>query len=423
MSSPFSKYKYKNQYIKLIAACYFYYVLQMGLKNCYSLQMVAIISDFATTKAQAAIGLTVNYFIYGIAQFVLALFIDKINQRKLLWVGTALTVVAYMLIGFSTELWQVWALLGVAGISQCPYWGAINYFMARYLPNDCIPAATKITHTGIYVATALVCGVSAFFIEFWSWKTTFVFMAALLLLAFILLNRQIRITRQCVRRRDEIEVSADENGKDHKDFVVPAGKKMNVGFIIGFCVLANFLTNSIYYGVGNWIPNMLKEVHNFPDSLSILLTLVLPLVSLPCSMIMFTYFDKKGNIFLSGTVLGAVVAITVVLITLGYNVSFWIAMALFLAFRFFHGCYNIVYTNYTVTKLKNYIDPGKAALLTNALAMVGAGFMPLITGVLLDGLGWTAFFASMAGLCIFAFIVSAVGYLVVRRNKELRKWF
>lgn len=423
MNSPLAKYKYGKQYKKLIIACLLMYIAEMCIKLPYTAQMVEIIDYFGTTRSNVALGLTIYYFSYGIGQLIISKFMDRINIRKFMVATTILTSISYACIAITTDLWQIWVLLGLNGFLQAEYWGGINYFIGKLVPNDCISYANKLMGIGFAISNTLVYAISGIFVALISWKATFIFSAIMLLLAIAYLYRQEKKTEACIERGDEIEPPAVEKVKSQKAFVIPEGKKINVGFMVGFCLIASFATNAINYGINNWIPSMLSEIHHFPNSLSIILTLVFPLVGVPCAFIMYDYYDKKGNIFLSGIVIGGVVLAVVAAFIFGYANSFILAMLLCVVFRFFHGCYNCVYGNNTLMKLKNYVSPAKSSLVLNALASFSAGTMPFVTGKLLDNLGWKNFYIAMTGVAGLCFLLSVFGYIFVKKDKELRKWF
>ena len=421
--SPFLKYKYRNQYKKFIYAAFFYYVAGICVKLPYAAQMVEMIDYFGTTRANVALGLTIYYFAYGFGQFLTSAIMDWINIKKMLVATSVLTAIFYSCIGLTSELWQVWVLFGINGLLQAVSWGGINYFIGKLIPNDCISYANKLIYGGFAIANTLTYGFAGLFVALLSWKATFVFFGVLLFISIIYFMIQVRKTERCIAKGDEVKVPVMANTLDHHEFVVPKEPRVKFGIILAFCFVASFVINGIGYSVNNWIPNMLSEVHNFPNSLSIVLTLVLPLVAFPTSFILYSYYDRKGNIFLSGVVLGGIVLLVVLGFVLGYASNFFIAMLLCLLFRFFQSSYVIVYGNNTLMKLKNYISPAKSSLIVNGITSFGAGLMPYISGVLLDSLGWTGFFISMLGLSLFCFIFSVVGYLVVRKDKELSKWF
>lgn len=421
--SPLLKYKYGKQYKILIFSAFLYYVAGIAAKLPYTAQMVEMIDHFGTTRSSVALGLTVYYFAYGIGQFFTSAIMDKVNIKRFLVITTVLTAVLYVLIGLTNELWQVWLFFGINGVLQAVSWGGINHFIGKLIPNDCISSANRLIYGGFAIANTIAYGFAGFFVAFLSWKVTFVFFGVLLLPALIYYMIQIKKTEKCIANGDEIVVPVIENTKDHHEFVVPKEPKVKFGAILFFCFVSTFIVNGLGHAINSWIPNMLSEIHQFPNSLSIVLTLVLPIVAFPSSFVLYGYHDRHGNIFLSGIVIGAIVLLTVLGFVFGYASNFIIAMLLCLLFRFFQSCYYIVYGNNTLMKLKNYISPAKSSLIVNGIGSLSTGLMPFISGALLDNFGWTNFFLAMLCLAGFCFIFSIVGYIVVRKDRELSKWF
>ncbi len=421
--SPLLKYKYGKQYKKFIFAAFFYYIAGICVKLPYAAQMVEMIDYFGTTRANVALGLTVYYFAYGFGQFFASAVMEKANIKKMLVISTVLSAIFYACIGLTSELWQVWVLFGINGLLQAVSWGGINYFIGKLVPNDCISYANKLIYGGFALANTLTYGFAGLFVAFLSWKVTFVFFGLLLFLSLIYYMIQIKKTERCIARGGEIQTPVLENTFNHHEFVVPKEPKVKYGIILGFSFVASFAINGIGYSINNWIPSMLSEIHNFPNSLSIVLTLVLPLVAFPTGFILYSYYDKRGNIFLSGIVLGGIVLLVVLGFVFGYASNFFVAMLLCLLFRFFQSSYVIVYGNNTLMKLKNYISPAKSSLIVNGITSFSAGLIPFISGALLDSLGWTNFFIAMLGLSLFCFVLSVAGYFAVRKDRELSKWF
>lgn len=419
--SPLSKYKYKREYTKFIIAAFVFWVAICSIKMVYNAEMVDIIEHYGATKAEVSTGLTLYYFAYAVGQLLFAMLVGRIDMRKCIVLTTLLSAVSYGIVGLTTELWQLWVILCLNGFLHSSTWGGISYFVARVLPNDSISYANKLLSAGLTVGMAVTYGMSGFFVAYLSWKATFIFFAVVLFLSTLWLVYQEKRTEDCVKRGDEIPTP--EVIMNNNKFVVPSGLKLNAKPMLRHIMLASFLVNCIGYGVANWIPNLLKEVHMFPNHLSILLTFMMPIVSLPCSFVMYTYFDKKGNVFLSGIVTGTTLLGIVLALALGYNASFLFAIILCILFKFVQGCYSNCYSSNTMMKLKYYIDAGRSAFLINAAASLGAGLMPLFTGVVLDKFGWRDYYIVMAGITLVSLAVSVISYINVHKNKILKKWF
>ena len=75
---------YDKRYFYYVYACFFIYLMTIAIKMCYSAQMVSIMEDFNASKSEISKGLTVYYFIYAVAQIVLAPQVKRMNMRNFL---------------------------------------------------------------------------------------------------------------------------------------------------------------------------------------------------------------------------------------------------------------------------------------------------------------------------------------------------
>ena len=419
--STFEKYKYAKNYKTILIACYLFYTLTMALKLTYTSQLVEIESFFNTSKALASLGLTIYYFVYAIAQVCLGLVISKIDIKKFLVISAILSSVSFSLIGITNELWQVWIILGLNGIFQCGGWGGITYILGKNLPNDTLSHCSKILVTGSVVGTAFSYLVSSICIEFLSWKFTFVVIGALYLASTLFLLIQESRIEKIHSRHDELDF--DKTIKDHThDYVIPKGEKVNLVPIIIFIVVLSFLVNCLYYGIGNWIPSYLKEVHSFPTTLSILITLTMPLASVPSRIVMFKSFDKSGNIFPKSTLIGGILTAMLIIMVFTYGLNLLFAIMASLVLKVVMEAFVAGFSSYTLMKFKNYINTGTSSLIVNSSASFGAGVIAIVSGLVMDAFGWSNYYLFLAILCAISVIICGIGGLIIKKKSKISTW-
>ena len=415
------KYKYKKEYKKLILSAYFFYIAVVAIKLTYSAQMVEIISYFKTTKSQVATGLTIYYFVYAVAQFVLGLFVHKLNMKKFLTITCALSAISFAMIGITSSLWQVWLIFGLNGIFQSASWGGLIHVLGKRLPVDTLSFVNKFLTTGFAIGNSLTYALSALFVAFLSWKVTFVFIGVLFLISLVNLMHKERLVKKVTEKGDEVK--PDYSSANRKEFLIPEGRKFNVKALSAYLLFMAFLTNCLSYGFANWIAVLLKEVHSFPVALSILITLIVPLVEMPARLFVMNYFDRTNRIFSTGSLYSFITLILLGIMIFFYDLSLVFAIAMCVLLRFFISGFVSGYSTYTAMKLKNYLNLGTASLVNNSGAAVGAGIMPLITAFVMDSLGWQAYYIFLTSLCALAFIVAFSGYLVVKKKGVLADCF
>ncbi len=419
--STFEKYKYAKNYKTILIACYLFYTLTMALKLTYTSQLVEIESFFNTSKVLASLGLTIYYFVYAIAQVCLGLVISKIDIKKFLVISAILSSVSFSLIGITNELWQVWIILGLNGIFQCGGWGGITYILGKNLPNDTLSHCSKILVTGSVVGTAFSYLISSICIEFLSWKFTFVVIGALYLASTLFLLIQESRIEKIHSRHDELDF--DKTIKDHThDYVIPKGEKVNLVPIIIFIVVLSFLVNCLYYGIGNWIPSYLKEVHSFPTTLSILITLTMPLASVPSRIVMFKSFDKSGNIFPKSTLIGVILTAMLIIMVFTYGLNLLFAIIASLVLKVVMEAFVAGFSSYTLMKFKNYINTGTSSLIVNSSASFGAGVIAIVSGLVMDAFGWSNYYLFLAILCAISVTICGIGGLIIKKKSKISTW-
>ncbi len=419
--STFEKYKYGHHYKIILIACYLFYTLTMALKLAYTSQLVEIVSFFNTSKALVSLGLTIYYFVYAIAQVGLGLIISKIDIKKFLVVTAILSSVSFSLIGITNELWQVWIILGLNGIFQCGGWGGITYILGKNLPNDTLSYCSKILVTGSVVGTAFSYFISSICIEFLSWKATFVVIGVLYLASTLFLLFQENKIEKIHSRHDELDF--DKFVKDHShDYVIPKGEKVNLVPIMIYIVVLSFLVNCLYYGIGNWIPSYLKEVHLFPTTLSIFITLMMPLASVPSRIVMFKSFDKSGNIFSKSTLIGVILTTLLVLMVFTYGLNLLYAIIISLALKIIIEAFAAGVSSYTLMKFKNYINTGTSSLIVNSSASFGAGVIAIVSGLVMDAFGWSNYYLFLAILSAISVIICGIGSVIIKKKSKISTW-
>lgn len=419
--SVFEKYKYGHHYRTILVACYLFYTMTMAIKLAYTSQLVEIESFFKTSKALASLGLTIYYFVYALAQVGLGLIISKIDIKKFLVITAILSAVSFSLIGVTNELWQVWIILGLNGIFQCGGWGGVTYILGKNLPNDTLSHCNKILVTGSVVGTAFSYLVSSICIEFLSWKLTFVIIGILYLASTLFLLYQENKIEKIHSRHDELDF--DTFIKDHThDYVIPKGEKVNLVPIMIFIVVLSFLGNCLYYGIGNWIPSYLKEVHLFPTSLSILITLTMPLASVPSRIVMFKSFDKSGKIFPKSTLIGLILTIILVVMVFTYGLNLLFAIIVSLVLKLLVEAYMASFSSYTLMKFKNYINTGTSSLMVNSAASLGAGVIAIVSGLVMDAFGWSNYYLFLSILCAISVAICGIGSIIIKKKSNISTW-
>ena len=175
--------------------------------------------------------------------------------------------------------------------------------------------------------------------------------------------------------------------------------------------------NLVKDGLTTWVPMILKEIYTLPDYLSILLTLVLPVLSIFGTMVAVTLHKKVKDFimlcallfFCAALFIGTVIICLpsgLLIVTLG---CFGIVACLM------SGINNVV-TSMVPLYWKNQVNSGKLAGVLNGCCYLGSTLSAYGLGVIADAGGWTAVFWLLLILCVAAVIIAALYGLFHRKN-------
>ena len=418
--SLFGKYKYGKQYKLLIIAVFIYYNCIMGLKLTYSTQLVDIMDAFNETKANVGLGLTYYYFSYGAAQVVLSLFISKIDLKKFFLIMTILSAGTFSIIGFVTKLWHVTLILTINGVFQCATWGGLIHICTKSLPEDLVSFSIKLLITGYASSNALAYGVSAIFSVI-SWKLSFVFWGALCIISLLYMLAKEKQVERLVKAGDEnvYDLTKLKEDKTAKAYMIPKEVKFNIVPLVILTCLSALFVQTTTYSFSNWVPNLLVEEHGFPNYLSILISLVLPLATLPVTLLMFKYLDKTNKVLDSSIFINFISVALFALMAFIFNSNPIVAITMSIILKIMTALLTVQTSTYVLAKFNYHVNTAAVALIVNSLTSAGAGLAPFISGLIMDASGWQAYYLFMAGLILVNLIALIVVNVKVKKEKKV----
>ena len=276
--------------------------------------------------------------------------------------------------------------------------------LARYLESHGIEA-DMYPQGSFALGTAVAYGVSALGVALFDWRFAFVVFAILLLISLGVFCIVVYRAKQHfgTAYQDTISNSIDEQALQE-----PVSRKRLVT-ILAFILVADLLVCSLYYGTINWVPNLLKEVHGVDQTYSLLITILVPISTLPGPVIANFGTEKTGKAYFISSIFFAVCTVCMLTMIFLYEANIIIALVCSLISLFFNrGIFNLL-SGYLPFKLNRVISASKSAMMINAIACVGAAAIPFITGLIIDKLGWTAYYICMFALAAVTTVMFILG--------------
>lgn len=387
----------------LIVLCWTVYTCSYLGKLGYNANITQIEEVYSISHSTAGMVSTFFFFAYGIGQIFNGIFSRKYNIRLVVFGSLLVSGLMNILVAISENFSLVKYFWLINGAALSVLWPSLIRLLSETLDEKEIGRAVIVMGTTVATGTFFVYGLSALFVAIASWFVMF-FTAGILLplIAVIWLFVYPKLVKAQEKQSNEmVQNTILKNKKNHI-------------FWVSVCILALFavVDNLVKDGLTTWVPMILKEIYVLPDYISILLTMILPILAIFGTSIT-VMLNKKIKDFvmlsailflLSALLIGLVILFLptgFVVVTLG---SFGIISCLM------SGVNNII-TSMVPLYWKDKINSGMLAGVLNGFCYLGSTLSSYGLGVIADAKGWEAVFLTLLVLCVFTVVV-AISYWV-----------
>ncbi len=387
-------YLSKKQGNHLIFLCWLIYSsAYLGRLN-YSAGLVQILEDVSLTKAEGGIIASCFFFAYGVAQLVHGFLNRYYDPRWMIAVSMIGSAIVNLLFPLYNNLIYMCVLWVINGFIQAILWSTLIRTLSRYLDDAMMRRSILIMGTTTAVGTVVTYGFSALFVSHFSWKISFYFATVILAAVGIFwFFRFHHLICDIPERQTKIKL--------HQI----SGNKMGRVFILLVATLCIFgvLNNLIRDGLTTWTPSIFKDIYQMPDSLSILLTLGLPLLSILGSSLCLKVHKKvKDHIKLCSTFfLVAMLFLGMMILCMPLH-SWIITLICFAISALMMASINNCITSIVPLELRDMADSGAIAGVTNTFCYLGSTISTYSLGAIADASGWNGAFIFLLLLCVFA---------------------
>lgn len=271
---------------KLIAVCSVAYFVSYLTRVNYAAVIAAIIDAGDVAKTVAGAVTTVGFMTYGIGQLISGWLGDKINPKKLMFIGFITTGLMNIMIPFSHSGAMMCIVWGVNGFAQSLMWPPMVKIMKIGLTADGYNKGCVSVSWGSTIATILIYLVSPFIISFSSWRGVFFVNGS----AALIMSAVWMYLLTAIEKRTGLYyplMSGKQERKKHSYSMAP--------MLLVFVMLAIFLQGSLRDGITTWIPTYIYEVFKLDSGKSILTGVIVPLFSLASIQLTSIMFNKMGK--------------------------------------------------------------------------------------------------------------------------------
>ena len=268
-----------NRLFFLFALAYFSSYL---MRYDYSAALSEILSAESITKSQAGLVSTSLFVAYAVGQIVSGILGDKIKPYRLIFFGLSMTALFNILMPFAPNHIAMIVIWGCNGFAQAMLWPPLVRLMAENFDVDeyrkamvNISMACAAATIGVYLLAPLCIRISG-------WKLLFFVDGGfgLLVAVFWILYVPGHLIGKGVKKAAEEaeEKPAEIRPEIPRDTSVPLAKVFALTGIFPIMV-AIIMQGLIRDGVTTWTPRMIAEVFSIENADSILITVLLPILT------------------------------------------------------------------------------------------------------------------------------------------------
>lgn len=389
----------------LIFLCWASYTAAYVARLNYNASMVEILSQLGTTKQAAGTVSSFFFFAYGAGQLVNGLLCKKYNTRYSVTVSLAASCIINLAMTFCHETDSMKYLWFFNGVFQSILWSSLIKTLSDNLADSKLSKAVMVMSTTVASGTFTAYGLAALF-SYLKLDWTMIFYVAAVLVGAVAVLWFIGMS-SVKKETSEAIGKAESKGR----------LSLSPAFIMAVAViLISAVTNGfIKDGITTWVPSILKEEFGMPSSMSIIVTLLLPVLSVfGTTLVNKLHKKQKDENILNGIFYFASVVLTVLIIlTLRFK-AVPLTLLLFGSIACLMSAVNNVITSVVPLYSRDKIDSGLSAGLLNTFCYIGSTLATSMLGKIADTKGWNDVF-----ICILIF--TAVSFAVCFIPSSLKK--
>ena len=401
-------------YFLLLLGWLVYTTSYLGKVN-YSANIVEIIDFYGVTKAQAGMVPTFFFFAYGVGQVLNGLLCKKYNIKWMVFGSLAVSAAINLVIAVSSNFSIIKWLWLVNGIALSVLWPTLIRLLSETLPRKFLGISSILMGTTVAVGTLIIYGLSAVYVAFDRFKLAFytagivvIIVAALWLFFF---NRAVKDAERERQTETLTEVKPQPTRQQKTEIST---------FFASVCTLCfcAVVVNLIKDGLTTWVPSILKEEFFVSDSLSILLTLFLPVLAVFGNLFAHKLHDRipdyvnhcgvifAGIAVLVGVIIGSMMLKLAALMLIGLVAVNYLASSL-----------NSLITSIFPLFMRGKANAGLFAGILNGFCYVGSTISSYGLGAIADSFGWVWVFWTLLACCGAVFLVWGL-YTGFRHSKN-----
>ncbi len=378
--------------------CLIYFMSYLTRMN-YSASLAEIQDALSLSKNLVSLPVTGSFFTYGTGQLLCGVLGDHWSPRKMIFTGLLCTCACNVTVALFPTIGVILPVWCLNGLFQAMLWPPLVRIMAERLEQEAYERCCMLVTISASVGTVFIYLLVPVCIQAADWRAAFLLpgimgtASAFLWLTFCREESSHDIRKQRkIPRRDPVKMTS---------LLFRAALLPILAAIV--------LQGSLRDGITTWMPVYITETFGMPSSAAILLTAVLPAVSIPgISLASWIFHRKKNELTISASFFAAGAAASLLLCGVFRSGPAVSAVLMTLTTGCMYGV-NFLLISQAPVRFARFGKVSTVSGLLNAATYVGSACSAWLFGYLAEKSGWgtvMAFWAAAAscgGMICFLF--------------------
>ena len=370
--------------------CWLAYACSYIGKLSYSANINQVGEAFGVSYADAGMVSTFFFFAYGIGQVVNGILCKKYNIKFVIFTSLVSASIINVLIISVPSFAAMKYLWLCNGVAMSFLWTSLIRLLSETLDKKDMSKAIVAMGTTVATGTFIVYGMSSIFAAIGSFRITFYVAATLMLTVAVIWLCSYDGLVQPLRaeRAADICISTPTGEKPHTK--LSGALKLMLATLAFFAVANNFVKD----GLTSWTPDILVATYDTPGWLSILLTLLLPVMAIGGAVVAVNLQKRTQSFVASCTLLFGFSSLLIgaVLWLLGTGILPVTIGCFAIVSCLMAGVNNIITSMVPLHLKEQGANSGMLAGILNGFCYLGSTISSYGLGAVADRFDWVAVF-------------------------------
>ena len=412
----------KNAALKLALLSFIFYAVSYVCRKSFDSNINEIMDFFGQGKASVGLIGTMFFIAYAVGQVVHGILCKVYRPKSIMFIaGMVVSVLSLSLglipvgnFGIIKYLWFI------NGFANAAFWPVIIFTLNQCTAEKHKPTVVLLACFPVSVGTFMSYASSSLFSFLHKFRYSFVFAAvAMAAISIYWLVRSGPLMDACLAEKAELDGEVNDRLNTHGDNA-KSGKWSHQLTVLFVCsVVFAVINNLVRDALNTWTPTILKDMYGIENWLSVLLSVLVPLMSVFGGIISIAMYRKCKDymILYGGLYLAAGIILIIMVLLLGLN-SWIISLLCLVLAALSMTTINNLLTSIFPLNVEKGVNAGTIAGLIDGFCYVGSAISAYGMGSIAEKKGgWNFVLILLICACLFC-TVEAIVVLAVKRGKK-----